>query len=458
MSKKITSIKNHIQIVYDIESVVNDSTTGFHEAVALCSLKFCDTCADIVLSEPGGVDYECNVCMGGGSKRTFFYNANEDETNVDNNNVCRQFLQYILGIEKTLISCKTKSFQINCVAHNGRNYDSHFILKCLMNNFAAIIRDKKIIMTGNKIIKLPVSSNIVFLDSLNHLTGSLASLPKSYNIENLVAKGFFPYKYVTIKNLNYVGEIPNEDYFCVSGMNDKRLNVFYKWYADMKDKQYNLKDEMIKYCRNDVFILSVCMNKYKTSMFNQFQINIFDFTTKASLSHGIWRRDYLPEKTVLLINKKRQKNYSNECIVWLKVQEKKYNVSIQGGDSFFGERRLVKPLSNVRKSFFIDGYDRVNNTCYFFHGCFFHGCLKCYNLGKIKSFVGGISQIHLYNDIKTYINEVKKTCNVREIWECDWNEMLKNDMLLKTIRDRLYFQIKNVGRLQPEQAIYGGEN
>ena len=92
----------------------------------------------------------------------------------------------------------------------------------------------------------------------------------------------------------------------------------------------------------------------------------------------------------------------------------------------------------------------------FFHGCFYHGCLKCYNLGKIKSFFGGISQIHLYNDIITYIKEVKKTCNDREIWKCDWYAMLKNDIILKSIRDRIYFQVRNIGRLQPDQAIYGG--
>ena len=245
------------------------------------------------------------------------------------------------------------------------------------------------IIQGNKIIKISIGKHISFVDSLNHLTGSIASLPKSYKLEDHVKKGYFPYKFLNIANINYTGPIPGKEYFCTDSMNSERINDFNSWYEDVKNAPYNLRNELFEYCENDVLILAMAMTEYASSMKKSFNVNVLDFTTKASMSHAIWRRDALPKNKILLINKKKTKQFSVESIIWLKIMEEKNGVNIQTGESFFGEKRLYIPSGHPRKTFYLDGYSEIDNTAYLFHGCFYHGCKSCYDKGRIKSFIGG---------------------------------------------------------------------
>ena len=84
----------------------------------------------------------------------------------------------------------------------------------------------------------------------------------------------------------------------------------------------------------------------------------------------------------------------------------------------------------------VDGYCQMNKTIYEFHGCFYHGCPKCFRpetwnnlkqstMGYIyKQHINRISYLKKIISIKNNIYNVE---NLVEKWECEWDKDLKNN-------------------------------
>ena len=70
----------------------------------------------------------------------------------------------------------------------------------------------------------------------------------------------------------------------------------------------------------------------------------------------------------------------------------------------------------------VDGWCPETRTAYQFHGCFYHGCLKCYDKNEINSMNGNTMATLLE---KTRCNTVylRRHVKVVEMWECEWNEV-----------------------------------
>ena len=66
----------------------------------------------------------------------------------------------------------------------------------------------------------------------------------------------------------------------------------------------------------------------------------------------------------------------------------------------------------------VDGFEEDKNMVYQFHGCYWHGCQKCYkpdDLNKEKNKL----MIDLYNETNEISNKLKNTGYVlEEFWEC----------------------------------------
>ena len=73
----------------------------------------------------------------------------------------------------------------------------------------------------------------------------------------------------------------------------------------------------------------------------------------------------------------------------------------------------------------MDGFDVQTNTGYEFHACLFHGCPKCYKpttFNTIKQDTMGtfhVQHVNRINYLKRYLS------NLIEIWECEWDQMVK---------------------------------
>ena len=120
------------------------------------------------------------------------------------------------------------------MAHNFQGYDSYFILQYLRKQGVKY----DVIMRGAKVLSLKVELfDIRFIDSLNFLPMKLASLPKTFGIEEL-AKGHFPHFFKEKENENYVGPIPPATYYNPDGMNPKDREAFTTRHATKKESNY----------------------------------------------------------------------------------------------------------------------------------------------------------------------------------------------------------------------------
>lgn len=152
------------------------------------------------------------------------------------------------------------------IAHNGSGYDSRLVYDCLVSK-RGIRYEKKptVIVKGSKILQIRCGRT-EFNDSFRHLTASLNSLAKSFGFTTL--KGYFPHLFHIKANETYNGPLPDKKYFDVGFLKSQQdLDDFNKWH-DVRSLQgdWNLHDELVKYCINDVDILAKVVLIYHTEL------------------------------------------------------------------------------------------------------------------------------------------------------------------------------------------------
>ena len=105
---------------------------------------------------------------------------------------------------KFFINDKFKGYTF--IAHNSKGYDSHFVLKWLIDQSI----NPYCIYNGAKIMFMEIPKlSIRFIDSLNFLQMPLKSFPKTFGISEL-KKGHFPHYFNKECNKDYVGTIPSK--------------------------------------------------------------------------------------------------------------------------------------------------------------------------------------------------------------------------------------------------------
>lgn len=140
-------------------------------------------------------------------------------------------------------------------------FDIIFILKYLVKLWTL----SPIIHNG-RIISIKVNSgkyNFELKDSYLILLASLDKLCRSFQVET--GKAIFPHLFVTKKNLNYEGTVPKIQEFIK--VNENKYNE----YLNSFNKNWNLKNEAIKYCNIDCISLYQILIKFNKLIFDLFK-------------------------------------------------------------------------------------------------------------------------------------------------------------------------------------------
>ena len=191
-------------------------------------------------------------------------------------------------------------------AHNSASFDSYFTLKELMLLGTKI---SDIIVKGGQILyfRVPAPHNIRFVDSIKILLSKLSKLPDMFSmnsntdVDNEIQKGFFPHLFNTTDKIdnNYVGPMPPKKYYLPDHMSPETKEKFNEWYDDKVQSNYvfNLKEELIKYCINDVIILKLAIIEFDKIIHSLSGVRPFRACfTLASLSMIIFRKDFITEE------------------------------------------------------------------------------------------------------------------------------------------------------------------
>ena len=225
-----------------------------------------------------------------------------------------EFVEYLMAYNKG---------RCYAFAHNGAGFDGKFI-------FEAVLKMQNIkigsILRGSSFMSLDIkpragrANKTYFLDSMLHLSGSLSSLLKGYfghsPDRNLrLQKGYFPHKFNTLQNQDYVGPLPHIDYY---GTNHMKMgggdspfgivNEFQDWYAEEAARgDWDFQKKMLEYCIQDTVGLAALLVVYMETSIPKGGIPLMKVTAPSFVHQLILQRSVknltLPETNLPQIKK-----------------------------------------------------------------------------------------------------------------------------------------------------------
>ena len=102
--------------------------------------------------------------------------------------------------------------------------------------------------------------------------------------------------------------------------------------------------------------------------------------------------------------------YGQMAIQWLTWEAAKNGCTIR--HQVNGREKRIGKLP-------VDGWCAKTRTAYQFHGCYFHGCPKCYDQNETNK-LNGKTVATLLADTKKHTTYLRRHVKVVEMWECTW--------------------------------------
>ena len=360
--------------------------------------------------------------------------------------------------EATDIPNDDRDRQVIVLFHNLKGFDGVFLINELYKQKRTVENQLTI---GCKVLAFQ-SGSLMFKDSLCFIPFPLAAFPATFNLQEL-KKGFFPHAFNLPHNQEYVGQIPELEYFDPEGMTEKKQKELEEWHAkQVRDNvKYDFKKEMEQYCRSDVALLQAGCEAFAAEFESHAGFNPFEkCVTIASACHLYWRKHCLQEDTIAVEPLKGWRganvNQSTKALQWLYYEEDRIPKKGASADHILhvrngGEQRVTTQTD----CYFVDGLNPETNTIYEFNGCFWHGCRTCHSNNRHCK--------HATNPDRTMEELYRATLakedalrtagyQVNVMWECRWDEICKTNPFVKNFISDL----KLVEPLEPRQAFFGG--
>ncbi|GAB0089614.1 hypothetical protein DMENIID0001_041890 [Sergentomyia squamirostris] len=293
------------------------------------------------------------------------------------------------------------------IIHNMQGAGRHHNPNRMSMGVLAKHKNKSILTTNSKKNCLP-NSIILGMSNL------IQNFSKTFGLVEC-DKGYYPYKFNTFENRNYVGNYPAVEFYPLKSMSQKQYTEFLEWYNSVKSQSFNNMRELIHYCRQDVKILmNGCLNFMfgflETSQINPFlqAITIADAVMKA------YRKHYLQPDTLAITPKfNYNSNFlhlqSKISLKWLVYMKEISNRCIKYEVKIPGTRYIA------------DGFDVNSNTVYSFEGCYFHGHTCFRNRGAVSTKNPNDTMQNRYESTIKRLDRIRQLgYNVESIWECNF--------------------------------------
>ena len=348
--------------------------------------------------------------------------------------------------------------KVTVVFHNLKGFDGIFIINKLYDQQRPV---EKQLTIGAKVLSFK-SGPLRFIDSLCFLPMPLAAFSATFNLTEL-KKGFFPHLFNTPDNQQYVGRIPDIEFYDPDSMMSSKKEELLNWHAKQLrlNVQFNFKQELIHYCKSDVQLLKQGCEAFQQEFEREAGFNpMAECFTIASACNLYWRKKHLLPNTIAVEPLRGWRganvNQSLKALQWLYFQEEQ--IPKQGGASQDrikhlrnGGEQTVRTSTNI---YFVDGFDSYPKTVYEFYGCFFHGCPTCYPVRDVKHYAAPDRTVQE----RFNATEAKRMALLRagfkviEIWECQWEQQVDTNPSVQNF----LASFDLVAPLQPRDTFYGG--
>ena len=330
------------------------------------------------------------------------------------------------------------------IAHNLKGYDGIFIMNYLLNNLVPGTEPPRVLNQGNKILTITYN-DVKLIDSYLFLPMPLNDFSQTFGLAE--TKGYFPHLFNTLANQEYNAARPEPFFYGYENMSEEKQRKFLSWYDVNKHQPFNFKDEFYSYCERDVDLLAKGCIAFDQIIYESTRINPFiQCITLASLCHTIYRHKNMPTDSIAIIPElgyNPRENTSRKAQLWLKYLAEAQKINIKHAKN--GGEHKISPYR-------VDGYCEDDDTVYEFHGCLYHGCLRCFSPRTNNPFrqetMEKTRQRHCDR-----IEFLKKHCNrIVEMWECEWDAFVSSDERAKDF-------VKNNpirSTINPREALFGG--
>ena len=263
--------------------------------------------------------YDLETQQNTGTHIVNYVNAQDFEGNEHTFDTIDKFCEFVFQEDH-------KNFTF--IAHNAKSFDAQFVLRyCVLNGIKPYC-----IYNGTKIMYMHVKDyDIRFIDSLNFVQDKLASFPKTFGLTEM-KKGYFPHFFNVPENQDYVGSIPDVEYYGSDQMMTDDRKKFLQWYQDRVSENYvfDFKKELEDYCRSDVDILRRSMLKFREDFICIANIDPLQYITIASVCMNVYRSKFMPPNTIGIIKDiAKTEAFSKISMAWLKWISDTQNVYIQ---------------------------------------------------------------------------------------------------------------------------------
>ena len=383
----------------------------------------------------------------------------------------RDFLEWL----DTLTQEDTRT--VNVIAHNFQGYEGYFVA----NQYHADNQTIQQIRNGCKLLELQ-HDKIRFIDSLSFFQMPLAAFPKTFGLVEL-KKGYFPHKFNIPEHQEYVGAIPAIDYYMPETMSPEGRQKFEAWHKEQSDNQvvFDFQKELVEYCESDVRLLKEGCMTFKRVFEAQTGFNPFEHMTIASACNRDLRMNHMIPNSLASEpvggwrNRINQSQVALEWLTWCEHQHRQQALAQLTPEELEAEDRMLhihpnyphpahrSHLQYVRSGgeyrvpgtpFTLDGFHFPSNTIYEFHGCFWHGCPKCYPIRHekhLRLFNRTVQDVYEKTQAKMATLR-QKGYNVIEMWECQWSQLKQTRPDIQAYVDSLQFVLP----LNPRDAFCGG--
>ena len=360
--------------------------------------------------------------------------------------------------EATDIPNDDRDRPIIIIFHNLKGFDGVFLINELYKQKRAV---EKQLTIGSKVLSFE-SGSLAFKDSLCFLPFPLAAFPATFNLNEL-KKGFFPHQFNLPHHQEYVGQIPEIEFFDPEGMSEKKNNELQRWHEEQvkRNVKYDFQKEMEEYCKSDVALLQAGCQAFTAEFERVAGFNPFEkCVTIASACHLYWRKHCLEEKTIAIEPLRGWRganvNNSKKALQWLLYEENRIQKKDPSPDKILHVRNGGEQcVTTSTDSYFVDGFNPATNTVYQFNGCFWHGCRACHSNNRHCK--------HATNPDRTMEELYRATLakedalrtagyHVKVMWECQWDKLCKTNPFVKNFVSTLSL----VEPLEPRQAFFGG--
>ena len=383
----------------------------------------------------------------------------------------RDFLEWL----DTLTQEDTRSVKV--LAHNFQGYDGYFVVNQYHFNNQKIQQ----IRNGCKLLEVK-HDKIRFIDSLSFFQMPLAAFPKTFGLTEL-RKGYFPHKFNIPEHQEYVDSIPAIDYYMPEAMSPEGRQKFETWHKEQSDNQFvfDFQKELVDYCESDVRLLKEGCMTFKRLFENQAGFNPFEHMTIASACNRDLRMNRMIPNSLASEpvggwrNNINQSRVALEWLTWCDHQLRQQALTQLTPEDLETEIEMARVCPShphpVHRShlqhvgnageyhvpgtpFTVDGFHPETTTVYEFHGCFWHGCPKCYPVRHEKHLrLLNRTMRDVYEKTRAKMTTLcQKRYNVIEMWECQWSQLKQTHPDIQTYVDSLQF----VPPLNPRDAFCGG--